>query len=153
MNTTNQGKTNRKYKATLFSKLFGEDKENALSLYNAVNGSDKNMPLIHAVDRAVDECVEEGVLERFLDKHRREVKNMVLTEFDEEKFLKMVREEERAEGRTEERLETFFDAVSDLGEVPEELKECAKSVDKDTLRLWIKLAARADSMQEFLEKI
>lgn len=26
---------------------------------------------------------------------------MVLTEFDEEKFLKMVREEERAEGRIE----------------------------------------------------
>ena len=107
------------------------------------------MPLIHAVDRAVDECVEDGVLERFLDKHRREVKNMVLTEFDEEKFLKMVREEERAEGR----LETFLDTLSELGEVPEALKERAKKLDKDTLRAWIKIAARADSMQEFLEKI
>lgn len=41
------------------------------------------------------------VLEDFLNRHRKEVRNMVLTEFDEEKFLKMVREEERAEGRIE----------------------------------------------------
>ena len=63
----------------------------------------KSMPLTEAVDQAVDECVEDGVLEEFLSKHRREVRNMVLTEFDEEKFLKMVREEERAEGRAEGR--------------------------------------------------
>ena len=30
---------NRKYKDTIFRKLFGENKENALSLYNAVNGT------------------------------------------------------------------------------------------------------------------
>ena len=28
---------NKKYKDTVFRKLFGENKENALSLYNAVN--------------------------------------------------------------------------------------------------------------------
>lgn len=37
---TNEGvKVNRKHKDTLFRLLFGENKENALSLYNAVNGS------------------------------------------------------------------------------------------------------------------
>ena len=36
MDTTNGYRANRQYKATLFSKLFGENKENALSLYNAV---------------------------------------------------------------------------------------------------------------------
>ena len=30
---------NRNYKDTIFRKLFGENKENALSLYNAVNGT------------------------------------------------------------------------------------------------------------------
>lgn len=34
-----QNNVNREHKATLFAKLFGEDKENALSLYNAVNNS------------------------------------------------------------------------------------------------------------------
>ena len=132
MHTTNNYKPNRQYKSTLFSKLFGEDKANALSLYNAV-------------DRAVDECVEAGVLEFFLSKHRREVKNMVLTEFDEEKFLKMVREEER--------IENFMSILSDLGEVPAEIKEQVKSLDRDALKAWTKLAARADSMGEFLERI
>ena len=49
---------------------------------------------------------------------------MVLTEFDEEKYLKMMREEERA-----------------------------KAVDADTLKQWTKLAARAESMQEFLTQV
>ena len=40
MNSNRKYVANREYKATVFSKLFGEDKENALSLYNAVNGSD-----------------------------------------------------------------------------------------------------------------
>lgn len=39
MNTTNTYKANREYKSTLFAKLFGENKENALSLYNAINDS------------------------------------------------------------------------------------------------------------------
>ena len=32
-------KVNRNYKDSLFRKLFGENKENALSLYNAINGT------------------------------------------------------------------------------------------------------------------
>ena len=39
MNANRNYKINREYKVTVFSKLFGEDKENALSLYNAVNNS------------------------------------------------------------------------------------------------------------------
>lgn len=35
---------NRKYKDSLFQKLFGEDKNNALSLYNALNNSDYTDP-------------------------------------------------------------------------------------------------------------
>ena len=39
MNSNRNYIANREYKSTVFSKLFGEDKENALSLYNAVNNS------------------------------------------------------------------------------------------------------------------
>ena len=35
---------NKKYKDTLFRKIFGEDKENALSLYNALNGTNYTDP-------------------------------------------------------------------------------------------------------------
>ena len=36
-------KANVKYKDTLFKKLFGQNKENALSLYNAINGTNYTM--------------------------------------------------------------------------------------------------------------
>ena len=82
---------------------------------------------------------------------------MVLTEFDEEKYLKMMREEERAEGRTEGRtegrLENFLGVLRDLGEIPQGVVERARSLDADGLKAWTRLAARADSMEEFLEQI
>ena len=39
MNANRKYKANRECKSTVFRKLFGEDKENALSLYNSVNNS------------------------------------------------------------------------------------------------------------------
>ena len=104
-----------------------------------------------------DECVEGGVLEEFFSKHRREVRNMVLTEFDEEKFLKMMRAEDRAEGRAEGLAEgernLLIKVLSKLGYVSDELQNRIRSIDDDTLVCWIKLASRAESMEEFLEQV
>ena len=152
-----------------------------VTFVDKVRTYNKSMPLTDAVDQAVDECVEDGVLEEFFSKHRREVRNMVLTEFDEEKYIKMMREEERAEGHAaglaegreaglaegreaglaegreaglaEGRLQTFLEILGDLGEIPPEIIERAKAVDADTLKQWSKLAARAESMQEFLTQV
>ena len=49
--------------------------------------------LEEAVNKAVDECIKENILKDFLTKHRREVNNMTLTEFDEEKYKQVVRED------------------------------------------------------------
>ena len=127
------------------------------------------MPLTEAVDRAVDECAGEGALGRFLDKHRKEVKNMVLTEFDEEKYLEMMRAEERAEalaeghaaglkegrasGIKEGLLEGFINILSDLGEIPEQVMTMVKELDADGIKQWSRLAAKSDTMVEFLQKI
>ena len=117
----------------------------------------RSMSLTDAVDQAVDECVEDGVLEEFFSKHRREVRNMVLTEFDEEKFLKMMRAEERAEGRAEGLAEggrnLLIKVLSKLGFISEELQNRIRSIDDDTLVYWIQLASRAESMEEFLKQI
>lgn len=42
------------------------------------------MTLEASVDRAVTECIKAGVLEQFLSRHRAEVKDMILTEYNEE---------------------------------------------------------------------
>ena len=49
-----------------------------------------------AIDNAADDCIKNGVPKEFLLKHRREVNNMTLTEFDEKKYEQVVRSDERA---------------------------------------------------------
>ncbi|MBE5959123.1 MAG: hypothetical protein E7254_09730 [Lachnospiraceae bacterium] len=46
-----------------------------------------------AVDKAVTQCIEEGVLSDLLLAHRSEVTDMVLTEFNEEEYIEMVKKE------------------------------------------------------------
>ena len=74
---------------------------------------------------------------------------MVLTEFDEEKFLKMMRAEERAEGERN----LLIKILSKLGSVSKELRDCIQNLDDDTLVHLTMLASRAESMEEFLEQI
>ena len=90
-------------------------------------------------------CKALGGYVTFVDK----VRNMVLTEFDEEKFLKMVRAEERAAGERN----LLIKILSDLGPVSKELQSAIQNSDDATLKQWTKLASRAETMQEFLEQI
>ena len=46
----------------------------------------------NAIDEAVKECIEKGVLADFLKKHIAEVRTVLLTEYDEEKDLKIIAE-------------------------------------------------------------
>ena len=75
------------------------------------NKTTKN--LTEAVNRAVDDCIEDGILRDVLEKQKKEVVDVVLTEFDEEKFEAMIREEEREEGRKEGQFLTLIGLVHD----------------------------------------
>ena len=59
----------------------------------------RTMELRDAVERAVTECIQEGILEDFLKKNRAEVIHMSIYEFDEEKYRKALRQESWEEGR------------------------------------------------------
>ena len=52
----------------------------------------KNIPLVDAVERAIDECIKEGILEEFLRKHKAEAKEMSIFEYDQEKHMRQERE-------------------------------------------------------------
>lgn len=62
---------------------------------------DKKETLEVAINKAMDTCIEKGVLVDILEKCRSEVFYMILTEYDEKKHLRNVREEGRQEGREE----------------------------------------------------
>ena len=57
-----------------------------------------------AIDEAVKECIEKGILADFLKKHIAEVRTVLLTEFNEERDYRIVAEG-LAENIVEERLE------------------------------------------------
>ena len=65
----------------------------------------KTMPLKDAVDRAVNEAIEENYLDGFFRKHKEGVVNVSLTEYNEEEFIENRRAEGREEGRKEGREE------------------------------------------------
>ena len=54
--------------------------------------------LKHAIDRAVTECISEGILKEFLIKHRAEVIDVCITEYDEEEVMTAIRNESFEKG-------------------------------------------------------
>ena len=70
-----------------------------------------------AIDAALKDMPDDFVIKPFLMDNKAEVKQMILTEYDEEKILKELAEEQkeigRAEGRAEGRLENLAELVSD----------------------------------------
>lgn len=56
------------------------------------------MPLDEAVERAITECISEGILADFLRKNRAEAKRVSIYEYDEERHMRQTREEGMEEG-------------------------------------------------------
>lgn len=56
------------------------------------------MPLDEAIERAITECISEGILADFLRKNRAEAKKVSIYEYDEERHMRQTREEGMEEG-------------------------------------------------------
>ena len=94
----------------------------------------KDYPLSEAVDRAIEECIREKILQEFLEKNRAEVKKMSIYEYDQEKHIRMEREEAWEEGIKEgilrgrntqlgEMIRKKLDKGKDISQIAEELEE------------------------------
>lgn len=102
-----------------------------------------------AVDQAVETCIGSGILEDFLRKHRAEVKDMILSEYDEELHIKCEKESSFLEGKREDILLLLEDPVP----VPEVLyKKIREETEDSVLKSCLKAAARAESIEEFIKK-
>ena len=125
-----QPEPNRAYKDRLFRIIFKE-KEESLQLYNAINRTNyqnpddltsrfrsqnlsystmaqmrfrRGMGFREAIQKAVDQCIKDGILADFLKKNKAEVISMGLYEYDEEKFINAERKYAKEKG-VEEGLE------------------------------------------------
>lgn len=98
-----------------------------------------SLELEEAVERAIKECIQEGILKEFLEKNRAEAKNMSIFEYDQEKHIKQEREEAWEEGRKEGKKAGEHDMLLKLAEkklrkgktiaeIAEELEESEKTI-------------------------
>lgn len=141
----------------------------------------KEASIKEAVEQAVTECIREGILEEFLRGQRSEVVAMSIFEYDHEVEMKKlademrehlreeVREEVREElqkevreelqeevleeGREEGKTQFLLLVLNLRGTVPKWLKErilCER--DSELLESWMKTAADAASVADFLNK-
>ena len=67
------------------------------------------MPLTDAVEKAITECIHENILRDFLLKNRAEAKAMSIYEYDEEKTLRMFREEGYEDGERNGKIQATIE--------------------------------------------
>ena len=116
------------------------------------------MNLEDAVEKAINECIGEGILSDFLMVNKAEAKKMSIYEYDEELHMQQTRaegwEEGFSQGEAKGRIETILDFLKDLGTIPENMhKMIINQTDSTTLKQWVRLAAKVDSIEEFQNQI
>ena len=117
------------------------------------------------VERAVTECIEEGILADFLRSQRAEVIAMSIFEYNEEEELKKLRQAEFQigkeegiqegikKGRTEGKAEAVVLLLGLKGTVPEKLKaQILMQTDASLLESWLRAAAQSGTIEVFMEE-
>ena len=130
----------------------------------------KSMKVEEAVDRAVRECINEGILREFLLQNRKEAVEMSIFEYDEEAVFEIVRKDEyekglqkgieqgieegREEGFAAGKADAILELLEDIGTIPEGVREkITGETNLTVLKKWHKLAAKAETIDEFVSKM
>ena len=113
----------------------------------------QQMNLEEAVDSAIHDCIDHHVLEDFFRRRKDEVKKMTHLDYTWEKRERLIRMEEYADGEAAGIRDSLLELLQEFGDIPEALQTRIESEkDLQVLTSWLKVAARADSLEEFQEK-
>ncbi len=124
-----------------------QDREHLLGLYNAVSGRDYTDPerleivtlenavymgmksdLEKAVDKAVEECIREDILRKFLLQNRAEVKKMSIYEYDDEAVKQALKKDAYEAGKLEGKTETLVTQVCKKMRMAQPLEKIAEDL-------------------------
>ncbi len=116
--------------------------------------NDNDTDLHHAIEKAIDYCIKEGVLQEFLMTHREEVVKVTNLDYTYERQIELEREDAREEGREEGKTVGKADAIiellSEIGSVTTELEDVVRANrDSQLLSKWLIYAAKSQSVDEF----
>lgn len=132
-----------------------------------------------AMDLAIEDCIHSDILKEFLLKHRGEVRQMILTEYNQERHEKTLLEEGRQQGRAEAAQLLQKEREENAQLLQKEREQHLQSVrrlllqilklkgletepvtrrilaeeDLERLQLWTSFAADIDSAEELEKKI
>ncbi len=92
-----------------------------------------------AVERAVTECIREGILEDFLRKNRAEAKRMSIYEYDQARHIRQEREEAWEDGKNEGRQENQRIVAINLAKMGMSVEKIAQAIEIDmsTVEQWL----------------
>ena len=92
-----------------------------------------------AVERAVTECIREGILEDFLRKNRAEAKRMSIYEYDQARHIRQEREEAWEDGKNEGRQENQRIVAINLAQMGMSIEKIAQAIEIDisTVEQWL----------------
>ena len=111
--------------------------------------ADEETAIEKAVDRAVTECIAEGILANFLRSQRAEVVAVSIFEYNEEEELKKFGKAEYRNGKAE----SVIQVLKMRGPVSKHLENLIFSErDISLLENWLKAAVAADTIEAFMEK-
>ena len=92
-----------------------------------------------AVERAVSESIQEGILKEFLQKNRAEVVAMSIFEYNEEEEKRKLRKAEYEAGMAEGVMKTKKETAISLAEMGLSVQQIAQGVkvEEKTVREWL----------------
>lgn len=124
------------------------------------------MALETAIEYAVNECIEKGILREFLLKNKSEAIEMSIFEYNKEEEIRKYKQAEReaaraeylakglAKGRAEEAKKFIFRLLAKYGQLSERTNSLINmESDLEMLDEWFNLALEVSSVEEFEEKI
>lgn len=115
-----------------------------------IRENQKVMELRNAVNKAVEDCIREGILSEFLEEQRAEVVAMSIFEYDAEKHIRLEKEESYEEGKAEGKAESILILLYKKGDLPKETENrILAEKDDAVLDRWLILAAASDCIANF----
>ena len=101
-----------------------------------VQENGNHMPLKDAVEKAVNDCIKDGILAEFLRKNRGEAIGMSIYEYDEEKVKALIAEAERENGAEESKVEDLRNLMNTLGCTLDQAMDylCIEQKDREKYR-------------------
>ena len=91
----------------------------------------RELPLSEAVERAITECIRKGILKEFLEKNRAEVKKMSIYEYDQEKHIRMERQDAWEEGAEQQLIKI----IKNMTKKGRNVSQIAEKLGEDETRI------------------